>query len=42
LERLVEDIQGRSGLWLTTAGEIAAHVRSLALVPRVFPQPVVD
>jgi peptidoglycan/xylan/chitin deacetylase (PgdA/CDA1 family) len=41
LERLIDDMQGRSGLWLATAGEIAAHVRSLGLTPRVFPQPVV-
>ncbi len=41
LERLVEDMQARPGLWLAPAGEIAAHVRSLGLTPRVFPQPVV-
>jgi peptidoglycan/xylan/chitin deacetylase (PgdA/CDA1 family) len=41
LERLIEDMQDRSGLWIATAGEIAAHVRSLGLTPRVFPQPVV-
>lgn len=41
LERLVDDMLHRPGLWLTTAGEIAAHVRSLGLTPRVFPQPVV-
>ncbi len=40
LERLVEDMQSRDGLWIATAGEIAAHVRTLALRPRVFPQPV--
>ncbi|MDQ1670760.1 MAG: peptidoglycan-N-acetylglucosamine deacetylase [Actinomycetota bacterium] len=42
LERLVVDMQERSGLWITTALEIATHVRSLDLVPRVFPQPVVS
>jgi peptidoglycan/xylan/chitin deacetylase (PgdA/CDA1 family) len=41
LERLIDDMQGRSGLWIAPAGEIAAHVRSLGLTPRVFPQPVV-
>ncbi len=41
LELLIEDMQGRPALWLATAGEIAAHIRSLSLTPRVFPQPVV-
>ena len=41
LERLVEDMTSRAGLWVATAGEIAEHVRSLRLTPRVFPQPVV-
>ena len=41
LERLIDDMQGRHGLWIAPAGEIAAHVRSLGLTPRVFPQPVV-
>jgi peptidoglycan/xylan/chitin deacetylase (PgdA/CDA1 family) len=41
LERLIDDMQGRSGLWIAPAAEIAAHVRSLGLTPRVFPQPVV-
>ena len=30
---------GLSGLWLATGREIAEHVRSLDLTPRVFPQP---
>lgn len=39
LEELIETMQGLSGLWLTTAAEVARHTRSLALEPRVFPQP---
>lgn len=42
LERLVEEMQSYEGLWLATAAEIADHVRSLALAPRVFPRPVLD
>jgi len=32
LEEVLDDIAGRDGIWLTTAGEIAAHVRSLSKV----------
>lgn len=39
LDRLIAEMLETPGLWLTTAGEIAAHVRSLGLRPRVFPQP---
>jgi hypothetical protein len=39
LETLVETMTGLTGLWLATGHEIAEHVRSLALTPRVFPQP---
>ncbi len=42
LDRLVARMQELPGLWVTTAAEIAAHVRSLELEPRVFPQPVVN
>lgn len=42
LDRLVAQMQELPGLWLASAGEIAAHVRSLGLRPRVFPQPVVN
>jgi peptidoglycan/xylan/chitin deacetylase (PgdA/CDA1 family) len=41
LERLVEDMTSRAGLWVAPAGEIAEHVRSLGLTPREFPPPVV-
>jgi len=39
LETLIETMAGLSGLWLATGREIAEHVRSLHLTPRVFPQP---
>jgi peptidoglycan-N-acetylglucosamine deacetylase len=39
LETLVETMAGLSGLWLATGREIADHVGSLDLTPRVFPQP---
>ena len=39
LETLVETMKALPGLWLATGAEIAAHVRSLDLTPRVFPQP---
>lgn len=42
LDRLVAQMQELPGLWIASAGEIAAHVRSLGLSPRVFPQPVVN
>ena len=32
-------MQALPGLWLATARDIAEHVRSLDLTPRVFPQP---
>jgi peptidoglycan-N-acetylglucosamine deacetylase len=42
VEALVERMQDLPGLWVATAEEVARHVRSLGLVPRAFPQPVVD
>ena len=39
LETLIETMASLPGLWLATGGEIADHVRSLDLTPRVFPQP---
>jgi peptidoglycan/xylan/chitin deacetylase (PgdA/CDA1 family) len=39
LETLIETMASLPGLWLATGGEIADHVRSLDLAPRVFPQP---
>lgn len=39
LERLVECMQALDDLWITTLGEIAAHTRSIGLLPRHFPQP---
>ncbi|MFG2887676.1 polysaccharide deacetylase [Streptomyces sp. NPDC048297] len=42
LESLLETMAGLPELWVTTCGEIAEHVRSLELTPRVFPQPEVD
>jgi peptidoglycan/xylan/chitin deacetylase (PgdA/CDA1 family) len=42
LDRLVAQMQELPGLWIASADEIAAHVRSLGLIPRVFPQPVVN
>ena len=40
LDRLIGRMQDTEGLWLAPAGEIAAHVSTLGLEPRVFPQPV--
>ncbi len=42
LDRLVAQMQELPGLWLAPAEDIAHHVRSLELAPRVFPQPVVN
>lgn len=42
LDRLLGQMQDLDDLWVTTAGDIARHVRGLGLRPRVFPQPVVD
>lgn len=42
LESLLETMASLPGLWLATAGEIAAHVRSLGLAPRVFPRPEIE
>jgi peptidoglycan-N-acetylglucosamine deacetylase len=39
LEQLIETMKAMPDLWLTTASELADHTRSLALRPRVFPQP---
>lgn len=39
LEELLDAMAGLDGLWLTTAAEIAEHIRTLGLSPRVFPQP---
>ena len=39
LESLIETMQELPGLWLAPARDIAEHVRSLDLTPRVFPQP---
>lgn len=39
LEELIETMMALPDLWLTTAADVAAHTRSLALEPRVFPQP---
>ncbi|MDQ1630011.1 MAG: peptidoglycan-N-acetylglucosamine deacetylase [Actinomycetota bacterium] len=42
VETLVEMMRELPGLWITTAEQVARHVRGLGLTPRVFPQPVVD
>jgi peptidoglycan/xylan/chitin deacetylase (PgdA/CDA1 family) len=42
LETLIETMQGWPDLWLAPARDIAQHVRSLDLTPRVFPQPEID
>ena len=42
LDELIGLMQDLDGLWLTTAEEVAGHVRALGLPPRVFPQPVLD
>jgi peptidoglycan/xylan/chitin deacetylase (PgdA/CDA1 family) len=39
LETLIETMESLPGLWLATGAEIAEHVGSLDLTPRVFPQP---
>ena len=39
LETLIETMQSLPGLWIAPARDIAEHVRSLDLTPRVFPQP---
>lgn len=39
-EDVLDGLLDRSDLWLATLGEIAAHVRSLALTPRSFPEPI--
>jgi peptidoglycan/xylan/chitin deacetylase (PgdA/CDA1 family) len=36
---LIETMQALPGLWLAPARDVAEHVRSLDLTPRVFPQP---
>jgi peptidoglycan-N-acetylglucosamine deacetylase len=40
LDRLVARMKSLPGLWIATAGEVAGHVASLGLAPRVCPQPV--
>ena len=40
LEALITTMQELPGLWITTAAEVATHVRSLDLTPRAFPAPV--
>lgn len=39
LAQLIETMQTKSDLWITTLSDIAAHTRSLNLTPRSFPQP---
>lgn len=39
LETLITTMTEYGDVWLTTAGDVARHTRSLALTPRVFPQP---
>ncbi|MGH8869246.1 MAG: hypothetical protein ACRDYU_14805 [Actinomycetes bacterium] len=39
LETLVERMTALPGLWLTTAEEVARHVRALGLRPRALPEP---
>lgn len=41
LDRLIGQMQETPGLWLAPARDVAAHVRSLGLTPRVFPRPAV-
>jgi len=41
LDRLVQVMQETEGLWVTTATEVAGHVRSQGLAPRAFPKPEV-
>jgi hypothetical protein len=42
LEQLVEIMTSLPDLWVATAGEVARHIRSLGLAPRVFPRPEVS
>jgi peptidoglycan-N-acetylglucosamine deacetylase len=42
LDRLIERMKSLDGLWITTVGEVAGHTRSLNLVPRTCPQPVLS
>lgn len=39
LEQLVEQVTGDREVWCAPLGEIARHVRSLGLAPRVLPRP---
>jgi peptidoglycan-N-acetylglucosamine deacetylase len=39
LERLIERMLSLQGLWITTVGEVAAHVAALGLNPRTCPRP---
>ncbi|MCI0689549.1 MAG: polysaccharide deacetylase, partial [Sporichthyaceae bacterium] len=41
LEQLIELMKSLDGLWIAPLADIAAHVRTLPLRPRHFPQPVV-
>jgi peptidoglycan/xylan/chitin deacetylase (PgdA/CDA1 family) len=40
LELLIDKMAALPGLWITTVGEVAAHVAGLGLTPRPCPQPV--
>jgi peptidoglycan/xylan/chitin deacetylase (PgdA/CDA1 family) len=40
LDRLIEKMKALPGLWITTVGDVAAHVQSLDLPSRTCPQPV--
>jgi peptidoglycan/xylan/chitin deacetylase (PgdA/CDA1 family) len=42
LERLIERMKSRSGLWITTVGEVARHTATLGLPPRTCPQPILS
>jgi cytosine/creatinine deaminase len=41
LEQLIEMMKSLE-MWISTAGEVAQHVRALGLAPRSFPQPIVE
>ena len=41
LERLIEHMRELPGLWVTSLGEVAQHVRGLALSPRSLTEPVI-
>ena len=41
LEELIIHMKSLPGLWVTTAAEVAIHIRSLELAPRAFPRPEV-